>query len=80
MKPNRHIKAFRYGVDKFPRWMSYYVENRRFITTLDGSYSWATIQDKHQKSVVHEGDWVVEIHYKLKRFTHEEFVDQYQQI
>ena len=60
--------------------MSYYVENRRFITTLDGSYSWATIQDKHQKSVVHEGDWVVEIHYKLKRFTHEEFVDQYQQI
>ena len=80
MKQNRSIKAFRFGVDKFPNWMSFYVENKRFIPQADCSGSWALIHQGRKKEMVHEGDWVVEINYKLKRFSHEEFMDQYQQI
>ena len=80
MKQNRSIKAFRFGVDKFPNWMSFYVENRRFIPQADCRGSWAIIQNKQHKSVVREGDWVVETNYKLSRLTHDEFTDLYEAI
>ena len=80
MKPNRHIKAFRYGVDKFPRWMSYYVENRRFIPQADCSGSWALLHQGREKEVVREGDWVVETHYHLHAIPHEIFIETYQSL